>query len=224
MAAVVDKRRDNLSQVAYDQIKTMILQKDLTPGQFINEAQLQALLGLGRTPVREAVLALAQDKLVHIHPRKGIEISRPTLKDIHDIFEIRSLLEPLILHQCFHQVDLQWAVDMRTLLLQHQDDEAGNAGQTAAPLIELDNEFHLKLVDTLHNQYASQLMRSLTEYLNLIRITAWRPSRYQVSNREHIDILNAILERRPEDACRLLSEHIQLSYQEAINTMIHCSF
>ena len=102
--------------------------------------------------------------------------------------------------------------------------EAGNAGQTAAPLIELDNEFHLKLVDTLHNQYASQLMRSLTEYLNLIRITAWRPSRYQVSNREHIDILNAILERRPEDACRLLSEHIQLSYQEAINTMIHCSF
>ena len=126
MAAVVDKRRDSLSQVAYDQIKTMILQKDLTPGQFINEAQLQALLGLGRTPVREAVLALAQDKLVHIHPRKGIEISRPTLKDIHDIFEIRSLLEPLILHQCFHQVDLQWAVDMRTLLLQHQDDEAGN--------------------------------------------------------------------------------------------------
>ena len=113
---------------------------------------------------------------------------------------------------------------MRTLPLQHQDDEAGNAGQTAAPLIELDNEFHLKLVDTLHNQYASQLMRSLTEYLNLIRITAWRPSRYQVSNREHIDILNAILERRPEDACRLLSEHIQLSYQEAINTMIHCSF
>lgn len=58
MAAVVDKRRDSLSQVAYDQIKTMILQKDLTPGQFINEAQLQALLGLGRTPVREAVLAL----------------------------------------------------------------------------------------------------------------------------------------------------------------------
>ena len=77
MAAVVDKRRDSLSQVAYDQIKTMILQKDLTPGQFINEAQLQALLGLGRTPVREAVLALAQDKLVHIHPRKGMKSAAP---------------------------------------------------------------------------------------------------------------------------------------------------
>ena len=77
MAAVVDKRRDSLSQVAYDQIKTMILQKDLTPGQFINEAQLQALLGLGRTPVREAVLALAQDKLVHIIPEKGLKSAAP---------------------------------------------------------------------------------------------------------------------------------------------------
>ena len=79
-------------------------------------------------------------------------------------------------------------------------------------------------MDTLHNQYASHLMRSLTDYLNLIRITAWRPSRYQVSNREHIAILDAIIEQRMEDACQLLSDHIQLSYQEAINTMLHASF
>ena len=58
MAAVVDKRRDSLSQVAYDQIKTMILQKDLTPGQFINEAQLQALLGLGGRRGKRRVSAL----------------------------------------------------------------------------------------------------------------------------------------------------------------------
>ena len=88
MAAVVNNggivcRRSRMTT------KMMILQKELTPGQFINEAQFQALLGLGRTPVREAVFALARDNLVHIHPRKGIEISRPTLKDIHDIFEIR---------------------------------------------------------------------------------------------------------------------------------------
>lgn len=223
MAAVAEKRQGSLSQIAYDQIKTMILQKDLIPGQFVNEAQLQQLLGLGRTPVREAILALAQDNLVRVHPRRGIEITRPTPKDIHDIFEIRLLLEPLVLRQCFYRVDLQWALDMRAQLIQHQDDEASNAGQTAAPLIDLDNQFHLALVDTLHNQYASHLMRSLTDYLNLIRITAWRPSRYQVSNREHIAILDAIIEQRMEDACQLLSDHIQLSYQEAINTMMHSS-
>lgn len=223
MAPINTKRETSLSKQAYDQIKNMILQKELSPGQFVNESQLQESLGLGRTPVREAVLALAQDNLVQIHPRKGIEITRPTPKSIHDIFEIRSLLEPMILRQCFYQVDLQWATDMRALLLEHQDDEAGRAGQTASPLIDLDNKFHLELVDTLHNQYASQLMRSLVDYLNLIRITAWRPLRYQVSNQEHIAILDAILQQQQETACQLLTEHIQLSYQEAINTMMHSS-
>ena len=49
MAKALAQKRERLSQVAYDQIKTMILQKDLTPGQFINESQLQELLELGRT-------------------------------------------------------------------------------------------------------------------------------------------------------------------------------
>ena len=112
MAAVVEKRQGSLSQLAYDQIKSMILQKELLPGQFVNEAQLQTMLSLGRTPVREAILALVQDNLVRVHPRRGIEITRPTPKDIHDIFEIRQLLEPLVLRQCFYQVDLQWALEI----------------------------------------------------------------------------------------------------------------
>lgn len=224
MAPINTKRETSLSKKAYDQIKSMILQKDLAPGQFVNESQLQEFLGLGRTPVREAILALAQDNLVQIHPRKGIEITRPTPKSIHDIFEIRLLLEPMILRQCFYQVDLQWATDMRNLLLEHQDDEAGQTGQTASPLIALDNKFHLDLVDTLHNQYASQLMRSLVDYLNLIRITAWKPLRYQISNQEHIAILDAILNQQQDTACQLLADHIQLSYEEAINTMMHSSF
>ncbi len=224
MAIITSKRETSLSKIAYNQIKTMILQKDLSPGQFVNESQLQELLGLGRTPVREAVLALAQDNLVQIHPRKGIEITRPTPKSVHDIFQIRSLLEPMILKECFYQVDLTWAAEMRALLLEHQDDAAGQDGQTASPLIELDNQFHLALVDTLHNQYASQLMRSLVDLLNLIRITAWKPLRYQVSNQEHIAILDAILQQQQETACQLLVEHIQLSYQEAINTMMHSAF
>ncbi len=67
MAAVVEKRQGSLSQLAYDQIKSMILQKELLPGQFVNEAQLQTMLSLGRTPVREAILALVQDlSLIHI--------------------------------------------------------------------------------------------------------------------------------------------------------------
>ena len=178
MPRIAAEKQKCLSRVAYDRIKTMILQKELMPGQFINESQLQETLELGRTPVREAVLALAQDRLVTIHPRKGIEVTRPTPKDIHDIFEIRGIMEPAILRQCCGMVDPQWALDMRALLQGHADDTASNAGETAAPLIDLDNRFHLELVDVFHNQYASNLMRSLVDFLNLIRVTAWRADRY----------------------------------------------
>ena len=212
MPRIATEKQKCLSRVAYDRIKVMILQKELMPGQFINESQLQETLELGRTPVREAVLALAQDRLVTIHPRKGIEVTPPTPK------------EPDILRQCCGMVDPQWAVDMRALLQGHADDTASNAGETAAPLIDLDNRFHLELVDVFHNQYASNLMRSLVDFLNLIRVTAWSADRYQISNREHIDILDAILEKDVDRACRLMEEHIQLSYQEAIHTMMHASF
>lgn len=70
MPRIATEKQKCLSRVAYDRIKVMILQKELMPGQFINESQLQETLELGRTPVREAVLALAQDRLVTIHPRK----------------------------------------------------------------------------------------------------------------------------------------------------------
>ena len=224
MPKSVSQKQKCLSQVAYEQIKTMILQKDLTPGQFINEAQLQELLALGRTPVREAVLALAQDRLVTIHPRKGLEVTRPTPKDIHDIFEIRGMIEPAILRQCCVMVDPQWAMDMRELFQGHADDSASSAGETAAPLIDLDNRFHLELVDLFRNQYASNLMRSLVDFLNLVRVTAWHAERYQVSNQEHIDILDAILAKDVDRACHLMEEHIKLSYQEAIHAMMRISY
>lgn len=215
------KTTESLSQRAYAEIKAMIMKKELVPGQLVSEAQFQELLDIGRTPVREAILALARDDLVTIHPRKGIEVARPSLKRVHDIFEIRSLLEPSVLRKSFDTVDMRWAADMRAELAQHQNDDTSDPTQTAIPLIDLDNEFHLQLVDSLNNQYASQLMRGMVETLNLIRITVWRPQRYRVSNREHIAILDAIIERDVEGACTLLAEHLELSYQEAITTMMH---
>lgn len=220
MTKATVQKRENLSQLAYQQIKAMILRRELVAGQFINEAQLQEMLGIGRTPVREAVLALAQDNLITVHPRKGIEITRPSPKALHDIFEIRLMLEPLILRQCFETIDLDWTVGMRATLASHQDDTA-DAVPAAVTLVELDNRFHLELTDTLHNHYASRLMRSLADYLNLIRITTWRPERYHQSNREHIAILDAILTRNADEACRLMESHLQQSYLETVNTMMH---
>ncbi|MEG2420055.1 MAG: GntR family transcriptional regulator [Oscillospiraceae bacterium] len=226
MAEALKEKREGLSAIAYNQIKTMILEKEFTPGQFINEAQLQELLGLGRTPVREAVLALARDQLVTVHPRKGIEVAAISPKAVHDIFEVRSILEPIALQKCIHIIDLPWALEMRAIFVQHAGDVPSNSPQAAVTLADLDNQFHLELLNALHNQYANQLMRSFVDYLTLIRstVTTHDYSRFQASNREHIAILDAILEQDAQTASQRMSDHIQLSYQEAINAMMHTAF
>ncbi len=218
------QKRESLSQVAYNQIRAMILQRELAPGEFVSECHLQEVLGLGRTPVREALLALAQNGLVTVHPRKGVEVTHPTPKAVHDIFEFRSLVEPLILRRCFPMIDRKWAQDLREQLQRRQDCRNSDAKREEADLIDLDSRFHLELAGTLRNQYIDQMLRSMLDYLSLIRFTVWDSEQYLDSNHTHIAILDAILADDVEEACRLLTKHLHGSYQEAIDAMMHMAF
>ena len=85
----------SLSEQAYHQIRKKILTLELAPGTIINEADLRHELGLGRTPIREALLRLAQQKLVTIVPRRGMFVTDIRLEDIRQLFELRLALERL---------------------------------------------------------------------------------------------------------------------------------
>jgi len=223
MSKAAVKKKKSLSQVAYSQIRSMILKRQLLPGQFINESDLQQALGLGRTPVREALLALSQNGLVTVHPRKGVEITRPTLKAVHDIYEFRSLAELYILRRCFPDINRDWAAQMRALLVREQEHLEGDTSQAEARLINLDHRFHQELAATLNNQYINRQLRSMQDYLSLVRFSVWTLDEILDSNHTHIAILDAILDHDVEQACLRMSNHLKNSYQEAIETMMHMS-
>src|SRR3989304_7611670 len=84
-----------LSQKAYLQLRRKIITIDLPPGAILDEAILQADLGLGRTPIREALQRLAWEKLVTIIPRRGIFVADIALTDLQRLFEMRTSLEAL---------------------------------------------------------------------------------------------------------------------------------
>lgn len=224
MLKAAAKKRESLSQVAYSQIRSMILKRELLPGQFINEAELQQALGLGRTPVREALLALSQNGLVTVHPRKGVEITRPTLKAVHDIYEFRSLTELYILRRCFSAIDREWAAQLCALLEREQAHSDADPSQSEANFIHLDHRFHQELAATLNNQYINQQLRSMQDYLSLVRFSVWTPEEILDSNHTHIAILSAILDNDVEKACLRMSAHLKNSYQEAMETMLHMTF
>jgi len=218
--------REALSQQAYRTIKSMILTNELHQGEFINEALLQEKLGIGRTPVREAVLQLSRDRLITIHPRKGIEITRISAKAIRDIFEIRSILEPTALRKGITKLEKGWLCDVRTRFAEHMDDAPPIPREDAVELADLDDEFHTGIVQTMGNQYADSLMQSFMDYLVIIRstVTVTDASRFRDSNGEHIAIIDAILADDVEQACQCLSEHIRISFNEAIHAILDFSY
>jgi DNA-binding GntR family transcriptional regulator len=83
------------SERAYRQLEKLIITMQLAPGALVSEAELAEKMGLGRTPVREALQRLAGEHLVEIEPRRGIRISPIDVKQQLRLHEVRSELELL---------------------------------------------------------------------------------------------------------------------------------
>jgi len=91
---VLSSVKTSLSDKAYETIKADILTCALEPGQQIAQQQLVERYQLGTTPIREALQRLAQEGLVQPIPRFGYTVSYVTLSDVHEVYELRLVLEP----------------------------------------------------------------------------------------------------------------------------------
>ena len=86
----------SLSDNAYEAIKRLIVSLELQPGAAVNEDELQQLIGIGRTPVREALQRLERDQLVSVIPRRGVFVTTIDVGDLALLYETRSMLEPYV--------------------------------------------------------------------------------------------------------------------------------
>lgn len=86
-------KKKNLSNQAYEAIKLAIITCELSPGQQIPQHELVEKYNIGTTPIREALMRLVQEGLVEPIPRFGYIVSRVTLSDIHELYEVRQILE-----------------------------------------------------------------------------------------------------------------------------------
>jgi DNA-binding GntR family transcriptional regulator len=89
-------RDDTLSERAYRLLEDAIVRLAMAPGQRFTEQEIAARFGLGRTPVREALLRLVGEGLVQVFPRKGFAVSPINPIDVLKALEVRSALEPLV--------------------------------------------------------------------------------------------------------------------------------
>lgn len=222
MNAAENTKRNSLANQAYEQIKAMIVSGSLKPGETVNNIQMQEKTGLGRTPIHEAFLKLQQENFVVIVPRKGVKISKLSLKRIHDIFELRMILEPAILKKYGDSIDIKWLEQMEsdfTALVSGKENilDIDVEKEDIIRANELDSEFHSKFAEISGNDYAKQVLDGFSDQMAIVRNIATNSSRrFIASTREHLNILDAIQKRNMEEASRLLHQHLKISYEDVV--------
>ncbi len=83
-----------LADQAYIALRGLIVSLELAPGAVIDERALIERLGIGRTPIREALRRLAHEQLVEVFPRRGMFVTNVDVRDLARISEVREALEP----------------------------------------------------------------------------------------------------------------------------------
>ena len=84
----------SLTDSAYTRLKRLIVTLGLPPGAAVDEGALQDQLGIGRTPIREAIQRLERDQFVRIVPRRGVFVTTVDVDELATLFETRSVIEP----------------------------------------------------------------------------------------------------------------------------------
>jgi DNA-binding GntR family transcriptional regulator len=210
-----------LSERAYLRLREEIIRAELPPGTLLRDEDLMARMGIGRTPVREAVQRLHSDGFVTILPRRGTLVSEINITDLAAIYEVRMRLESWASQLAAQRVTPEDRRDIDGLLAELAAVTSEDGFQ---PLLELDRRVHRFVYRCAKNQY---LARTLDLYHDLSlrilhiamkRYPALTPSLEDVVH-EQSTVLEAIARGDEETAERVAVAHIA-KFEAAIRRVI----
>ena len=197
----------SLGDRAYEAIRDAILELTLRPGQQVAVNQLADLLRVSRTPVRDAMLRLQREGLMTVVPHKGAYVSRISVQDVQDIFELRILLERYAARIAATRMTAEDRARIEETMQQ-----AARAFEQGDPLLAADTAglIHDMLVRKTNNGRLAACLMDLDSHYGRIRHLAVAiPGRFERSQQEHRAILAALQQADAEAAGMAVVQHLQ---------------
>ena len=197
----------SLSQSIFNKIRSDILTGVYRPGDELGEANLGKQFHASRTPVREALRQLEFEGLVTIVPNKSVIVRGVSVKDVKDIYAIRSRLESLCAGwAAVSATDEQIAKLEETVFLSDFHASRGELEQVH----EMDNRFHELLYEASGSTLLAHTLLEFHQYIQAVRkASITNLARTGHSNAEHRAIMEAIKAHDAERAEALTREHIE---------------
>lgn len=207
------ERPGNLVERIYQALKDDIFEFRLLPGDRFSEGDLAARMAVSRTPVRQALHRLEREGYLKVHFRSGWQVLPFDFERFEDLYDLRIVLELAAVQRlCELGNELPQVLDRlcRTWLIdksQWLDD--------SRRVSSLDEAFHCELVAAAGNREMARTHREVSEKIRIVRrLDFTQQPRISATYQEHAGILDAILQRRSDEAAQLLRAHIEISKTE----------
>jgi DNA-binding GntR family transcriptional regulator len=210
VSSVASRRRlphQSLRDAAYEAIKHRIITCKFKPGECINEASVSALLGLGRTPVHQAIDRLMLEEMVEVIPRKGVIVKPVILQDVMQMIDVRLINEVYCARLAAARADDAEIKNLAGIIGRARNAIAARDVHT---LMRLDREFHLVLANATKNFELAEVVRRLNERsLRFWFISFTTPDHHRSFQEQHEAIFAAIHEHDSDGAESAMRAHIE---------------
>ena len=199
---------ESLDDKIYARLRTMIVERQMLPGQRILQDRLAREMGVSRTPLVNALKRLAQERLVEWVSRRGIYVKRFTKREMARLFEVREVLEGLSARLAAPRIDRD-EVDRLVEMFRGLDVTPTPAA--VRKYIDRDRYLHWRLVEIAGNEQLANAMESVNMMFFAWQDGLVRPAVETVQ--EHFAILEALRRRDPDASEPAMRLHIRRSLE-----------
>ena len=213
-----DNNESPLREVVASQLRSLILDGELKPGERLVEGHLAERLGVSRNPVREAMRSLEATGLIEVVPRRGAYVSTIDTCAVHHIQHIRILVEGYAVQQAAERQDPDSIERIRRCLEDgRRATERGDAVTAAA----YHREFHLAVEQAAGIPFLNQVLDPLRNQTEMV-FSVVTDKRGDITWEEHEAIYEAVASGNAECASELVRQHVTNaleSFQQAVSTV-----
>lgn len=207
----------NIHQQAYNIIAEQIISGSLKPGARITEKEIASILGVSRTPVREAMKLLSKDGLIEVIPHKGAIVRKLSLIDIKEIYEIRAVLEGLGAKLASKHIPKK-ELDKIIESVKTCKDEL-DKGRVEF-FVEFDTKLHSLILTYCGNKHLQKTINSLNNLIYYFRVEiAKKIERSIEAFHEHNRLLQALKNQDGDLAEEAMKDHILRTTERTLKDM-----
>jgi len=205
-------KRLTLKAQAYNYLKNEILEGRIEPGVIYSEQKFADDLAISRTPIRDAILQLAHEGFVKIHPNKGISIKELASEDVRQIFQVRTAIEGYCGMYAAERINSEECAQLIHDLEKHLKAEKTiiDAGGDCKHFMADDTAFHMCITQFTKNEQIINIMQNLRGKIDRVGVISLaQKNRLQNTLSEHTKIVEALKTGKPDKVYTAIRNHFE---------------